>query len=95
MYEGSEALKRKWYLIPHVFSNKCLSIFTFDQGLVASERSHPLRAVLAQVVLPRCPAAFLCVSMSMSPVAGEEAPFIGDVDSSLGSAIGCSVLGEL
>lgn len=38
-----------------MFSNTCLLIFTSDQGVVGSELSHPLHAVLAQMVLPRCP----------------------------------------
>lgn len=37
---------------------------------------------------------FLCVSMSVLPVAGEEALLAGDVDASPGSVTGCSVLDE-
>lgn len=57
----------------------------------------PFHAVLAQADLPRCPvsqSSYVC-PMSVLPVAGEEAFLTGDVDSSLGSAVGSTVSDEL
>lgn len=50
----------------------------------------PFWALLAQMVLIDAQSIFLCVSVFVLPVAGEEVLFIGDVLSSLGSVVGCS-----